>query len=114
MKINEFLTNTSSLILAHRGDSVEFPENTLPSFESAVKKGAHIIETDIHITKDSHIVVWHDDDFKCLNGSDRLVPEYTLEEIMELDAGSIFTLDGGKTFPFKGKGIKRFSNFSKD
>ena len=56
------------VVLAHRGDSKRFPENTMPAFESALKMKVDVIETDIHITKDGVVVIWHDDDLTRLCG----------------------------------------------
>ncbi|KOS15229.1 plc-like phosphodiesterase [Malassezia pachydermatis] len=44
----------------HRGASAEFPENTLRSFAQAIKDGSEGIESDVHITADDVIVMFHD------------------------------------------------------
>jgi glycerophosphoryl diester phosphodiesterase len=46
--------------IAHRGAPREFPENTLPSFERAVERGADAVELDVHATADGVVVVHHD------------------------------------------------------
>jgi len=43
-------------VVAHRGDSAHFPENTLPAFESACRMGVDVIETDVHLSRDGHLV----------------------------------------------------------
>lgn len=48
------------IIIAHRGASAYAPENTLTSFEKAIEMGATVIETDVHQTKDSVVVIMHD------------------------------------------------------
>lgn len=48
------------LIIAHRGASAYAPENTLSAFEKAIQMGVLVIETDVHQTKDSVIVIMHD------------------------------------------------------
>jgi glycerophosphoryl diester phosphodiesterase len=74
-------------IYAHRGASIEFPENTLAAFQRAVELGAPGAELDVHLTKDGHPVVIHDDSVdRTTNGSGK-VADLTLEEIQELDAG---------------------------
>ena len=50
----------NTLIIAHRGASAYAPENTLSAFEKAIQMGALVIETDVHQTKDSVIVIMHD------------------------------------------------------
>jgi len=48
------------IIIAHRGASAYAPENTLAAFEKAIQMGAMVIETDVHQTKDSVVVIMHD------------------------------------------------------
>ena len=51
----------SVLDIAHRGASVDAPENTLAAFELAVEQGADMIETDLHLLRDGEIGIYHDD-----------------------------------------------------
>lgn len=46
------------LLIAHRGDTINFPENTIPAFRSAIEKGAGGFETDIQVV-DNEVVVVH-------------------------------------------------------
>lgn len=46
--------------IGHRGAAGEAPENTLPSFARALEVGATILESDVHLTRDGHVVVHHD------------------------------------------------------
>lgn len=48
------------LIIGHRGSPAMEPENTIPSFEQAIKEGANGLEIDLCITKDKQVVIWHD------------------------------------------------------
>ncbi len=48
------------LAIAHRGASIDAPENTLEAFALAVDQGADMIETDLHMTEDRGIVLAHD------------------------------------------------------
>src|SRR5699024_7797138 len=50
-----------SKIIAHRGYSGRFPENTMLAFTKAVEYGAQGIELDIQLTKDKEIVICHDE-----------------------------------------------------
>jgi glycerophosphoryl diester phosphodiesterase len=97
--------NTNVLAFAHRGASKEFPENTMPAFASAVQLGADFIETDIHITRDNKFAVIHDDSVERITNGTGKVTDYTMNELKRLDAGYNFTADGGKSYPFRGKGI---------
>jgi glycerophosphoryl diester phosphodiesterase len=48
------------LVIAHRGASAEFPENTLPAFERAIEIGADYVELDVHADAAGRLVVTHD------------------------------------------------------
>ena len=75
------------LIIAHRGDSAHRPENTLASFASALEVGADIIELDVQLTRDAHVVILHDATVdRTTNGRGR-VAEMTLAELRRLSAG---------------------------
>ncbi|MDT3696895.1 MAG: glycerophosphodiester phosphodiesterase family protein [Ignavibacterium sp.] len=66
------------LICGHRGSPVNEPENTIPSFERAVREGANSLEVDICITKDNVVILWHDwnpDDLVALLREKGLEPE---------------------------------------
>ncbi len=97
--------NTNILVFAHRGASKEFPENTMPSFERAVRLGADFIETDIHFTRDKKFAIIHDDSIERISNGAGKVADYTMNELKTFDAGYRFTPDCGNTYPFRGKGI---------
>ena len=48
------------LIIAHRGDVTNAPENTISAFQKALELGADGIELDVRLTKDDQLVVFHD------------------------------------------------------
>ena len=48
--------------MGHRGDSSSAPENTILAFEQAVEVGIDFLETDISMTKDDELILFHDDD----------------------------------------------------
>ena len=82
------LTPPSPLVIAHRGSSAQAPENTLPAFELAWQQEADGIEADFQLTKDGHIVCFHDKDTKRIAGEKLLVKDATLAAIRDLDAGT--------------------------
>ena len=94
------------LIMAHRGESGNVPENTIPALESAVRLGVDVLESDARLTKDDQIVLFHDDDLMRTTGEKGTVRDYTLDELREFDFGLNFTPDEGVTFPYRGKGLK--------
>ena len=79
------------LIIAHRGASGYAPENTLSAIDFAMKSDAQMIEIDVHLSKDGHVIVIHDETVdRTSNGSGK-VNEMTLDELRQLDVGSWFS-----------------------
>ncbi len=75
-------------LCAHRGAMETHPENTLSAFHAAIDAGAHMIEFDVLLTRDSEIVVIHDASVDRTTDGSGLVSELTFEEIRQLDAGN--------------------------
>lgn len=80
-------------------------ENTLPSLYRAVKFGADAVNVQVAPTKDGQMVVFHDWTVDCRTDGHGPVRGLTLAEITKLDAGYGYSADGGRTFPFRGKGV---------
>lgn len=78
------------LIVAHRGASGSAPENTMAAFHKAVIAGADMIELDVRLTKDFHIVVHHDQSVKRTTGAKGRIWNLSLQQLRLLDAGSWF------------------------
>jgi len=74
-------------IIAHRGASFDAPENTLASVNLAWSQNIHHVEVDVKLTKDNIIVVFHDDTTMRYNQVDRLLNQYSLEELSTIDVG---------------------------
>jgi len=55
-------------IVAHRGYSSRYPENSLAAFERAIEAGAHWVETDVRTSADGVLVCWHDPDLARVTG----------------------------------------------
>lgn len=81
MNLDQLFEYPGVVLTAHRGASFEFPENTIPAFEAAIKAGTHFIEFDLYVSKDGVPVVLHDKTIdRTSNGSGR--PEdLTLAEL---------------------------------
>jgi hypothetical protein len=89
-------------LCAHRGCMDTHPENTLPAFREAIRLGAQMIEFDIQLTRDSILVLMHDETVdRTTNGHGR-VGDLTFAEIRKLDAG------GKKARDFVGTAIPTF------
>ncbi len=102
----QFLNNSEKnrpLVIAHRGDSSNVPENTIPAFDDAFSLGVDCLETDVHITKDDQFVLFHDDTVDRTTEGKGLVSSFTLSELKKLDAGYRFQ---PPNFPFRAKGLQ--------
>ena len=117
----------SPTLLAHRGMAQDFDrthlegdtctaaqmlppehaylENTLSSMAAAFERHADVVEFDIHPTTDGHFAVFHDWTLDCRTNGSGITREHSLTELKNLDIGHGYTADGGKTFPFRGKGF---------
>ncbi|HSX20340.1 MAG TPA: glycerophosphodiester phosphodiesterase family protein [Gammaproteobacteria bacterium] len=77
-------------LIGHRGAAGLRPENTLCSFSYAAELGLNWIEFDVHLTKDNHWIVIHDDTLDRTTNGHGPVTEHTADELIELDAGLWF------------------------
>lgn len=73
-------------LMAHRGNRVACPENTLAAFRQAVADGADIVETDLHVTRDGEFVCLHDATLERTTTGRGAVAEKTLAELRTLSA----------------------------
>ncbi|HJQ29825.1 MAG TPA: glycerophosphodiester phosphodiesterase family protein, partial [Rubrobacter sp.] len=92
--------------LAHRGASALAPENTLEAFRMAVEAGAGGLELDVHLTRDGHVVVIHDETVERTTNGTGSVSGMNLAELRGFDAGYRFSPDGGRTRPYGGRGLR--------
>ena len=75
-------------IIAHRGASTNAPENTIEAFQLAFDQGADGVELDVMLSRDGHIVVFHDKKLERTTNGAGLVRNKTLAELRSLDAGN--------------------------
>jgi glycerophosphoryl diester phosphodiesterase len=75
-------------IIAHRGYSAQFAENTMNSFIEAEKAGADGIELDVQLTKDGEIVVIHDEKVDRTTSGKGFVKGFLFKEIRKLNANT--------------------------
>ena len=75
-------------LCAHRGANNTHPENTLTAFREAIRLGAHMIEFDVQMSRDSVLVVIHDKTVDRTTNGKGKVAELSLSELKNLDAGS--------------------------
>jgi glycerophosphoryl diester phosphodiesterase len=81
---NEYIVEAS----AHRGLSAEAPENTLPAFVLAKKKGFNIVETDVAFTADGVAVLLHDSTVDRTSNGTGNINTLTFEQVRAMDFGS--------------------------
>ncbi|MDD2710694.1 MAG: glycerophosphodiester phosphodiesterase [Verrucomicrobiae bacterium] len=84
-------------VTAHRGDSTDFPENTLPAFRRAIQLGVDWIELDIHLTRDRQLVVIHDPDTGRVGGKKLIVAQSTWKDLQQADAAAQFRNANNRT-----------------
>ena len=94
-------------LIAHRGGAGLYPENTLEAFTHAVRDwSADMLELDVRATADGQCVVHHDPTIdRTTNGHGRIA-DMTFAALQAFDAGYTYTPDGGRTFPFRGRGVR--------
>lgn len=85
-------------IIAHRGARSIAPENTIVAAKKAFEAGANLWETDVSVTRDEYLILFHDPSLKRTTDIEKvftdrtsdLCTDYTLSEILMLDAGSSY------------------------
>ncbi|MER2600343.1 MAG: glycerophosphodiester phosphodiesterase family protein [Caldilineales bacterium] len=73
-------------VLAHRGNRVRCPENTLPAFRQALADGADALETDLHLSADGVLMCIHDATVDRTTDGHGAVADMTLAELRGLSA----------------------------
>lgn len=94
-------------IIAHRGYSESYPENTILAFEKAIEIGCDMIETDVRLSKDFIPILFHDDTLNRCTGVDANVEDKLLDELLKLDIGLWFSKE------FKNQKIPTLTNLIK-
>ncbi len=78
-------------VIGHRGYPSVAPENTIPSFRYAMELGVDWIETDVQITKDGVLVLFHDEDLARITGVSGKIADFTYDELCHMDFGAWFS-----------------------
>ena len=74
-------------VIAHRGWSGKYPENTMLAFRSAVDAGCDGIELDVHLSRDGEVMIIHDEKLLRTTGLSGLVSDFTRAELERMNAG---------------------------
>jgi len=81
-------TPRSQLVIAHRGESHDAPENTLGAVQLAWERGARAVEIDVRLTADGEVVVVHDADLRRVGRSRLTIAGSTAAALRAIDVGS--------------------------
>lgn len=77
-------------VIAHRGLSARYPENTLLAFAKALEAGAEMMELDVRLTADKEIVVAHDLNLSRATDGHGPIDRYTLKELRSFNAAKLW------------------------
>lgn len=77
-------------ITAHRGSTLNAPENSIASIKEAINEGADFAEIDVQTTKDDVPVLFHDTSLKRIAGSNKEIKDLLYEEVSKIDNGSYY------------------------
>src|SRR5258706_10806141 len=78
------------VVIAHRGEHLHHPENTIAAYQAAVDAGADFFETDVRTSSDGKLVIMHNDTVDARTNGTGAVKDMTFEQIRTLDAGIKF------------------------
>lgn len=79
------------MVIAHRGEHLHHPENTMAAFQAAIDVGADYFELDVRTTSDGKFVIMHDSTLDRTTNGTGEVHQHTFDEIRSLDAGVKFS-----------------------
>jgi glycerophosphoryl diester phosphodiesterase len=104
--LHPFLDRPGPVAIAHRGGAGEAPENTLEAFGRAIALGYCYLETDAHVSRDGVVLAFHDPRLDDKTDRTGAIAALTIAEVEAADAGYVFSADGGRSFPFRGRGVR--------
>jgi glycerophosphoryl diester phosphodiesterase len=103
--MNPLLDVLAHPVIGHRGAAGLAPENTRESLELALAQGAEALEFDVHLAAGGTPVLMHDESLDRTTGASGLLRARTAAELAAIDAGYHFSLDSGRSFPWRARGI---------
>lgn len=102
-------------LIAHRGGGLLRPENTLEAFRHALDLGVDVLELDLRLTRDGHVVVLHDEDVARTTDGTGPVSSMTLADLRRLDAGARFDPPaGGESWRGRGLTVPTFEELLRE
>jgi glycerophosphoryl diester phosphodiesterase len=100
--------NTYPLVIAHADDTGQglWPGSTMVFLQGSQELGVDVLELDVHMSSDGHIVVMHDDTVdRTTNGAGK-ISDLTLKGIKSLEVAGSWSNDGGQTYPYLGQELR--------
>ncbi len=79
-------------VIAHRGYSGRYPENTMIAFKKALEARCDMIELDVHLTKDGIAVIIHDETLDRTTDGTGWVKDFSYKELQNVNASKLFPL----------------------
>lgn len=89
---------------AHRGSRILWPENTAEAFQGAADLGYRYVETDVRVTRDGVVVVFHDATLERTTNGAGPVSRWSLRDLKRLD--SAWWFDDAHDYPLRGTGVQ--------
>lgn len=109
--MREAMDSGETLVFGHRGAMAQAPMNTLAAFDLAREQGADGIELDVHLSRDGHPVVIHDETVDSTTDGRGSVSQFTLSALKRLDAGGWFAANfAGQRIPTLDEVFDAFGN----
>ncbi len=100
-----YFSHEHPIRFAHRGSRILWPENTWHAFDGAVDDlGYRYVETDVRVTRDDVVVVFHDETLERTTNGVGKIAEWDWEDLRHLDAAYHFSPDGDE-YPLRGTGV---------
>ncbi len=106
MPAEPFAHQGGVLVMAHRGWSGRYPENTMLAFAQALELGVDALELDVHESADGVLVVSHDPTVNRMTDGQGAIAGMRWSSLEQLEVGHSWTDDGGETYPFRGQGLR--------
>ncbi len=102
-----FTPDQYPLVMGHADDSGSghWPGNTLLYLDGIADMGVDVLEMDVNMTSDGHIVLMHDTSVDRTTNGSGLVSDHTLAELQALEVGVNWSQDSS-TYPYDGAGLQ--------
>lgn len=96
------------LVMAHADDTGDglWPGNTMVFLEGAAGLDVDVLEMDVHMTRDGVLVLMHDETVDRTTSGTGRIRDLTLAELQSLEVAGNWTQDAGRTYPYRGKGLR--------